>query len=163
MSTLQVLADRLLQIGEAEDPGALARLVARLRQDSNHDRLLLALSGHPLADDPIVRALCGPSPDSYLELPDLLQELDDWTAFTQESESLEPDLMLSPHSSLSPLRRGWLNVLNTRGIRTCGADPDSTETLVLLQGTHWIHLDDPTQRWRAGRASLADILRLVLD
>lgn len=169
MNAIAVMSNRILEAAVGEDPAAVALLVERLRAVTpSGDWLLIALQGHPLGRDPAVAA-SWPEVDSFheyrmrcdLELPELIAELDEWSAFQEESMSLDADLFTQ--SPFSPTRRHWHHFLgNPLGAWLCGYDPTNTETLVLVRaGTFVLHMDPDTHRWGGRAASLVDILRLT--
>lgn len=168
MNAIAALSDRILEAAAGEDPDEVALLVERLRAvPSSTDWLLIALQGHPLGRDRAVAA-SWPEVDSFhefrghcdLERPELIAELDEWSAFQEESMVLDADLFT--HSPFSVTRRQWDHVLRSLGAWLCGYDPTTTETLVLVRaGTLVLHMDPATRRWGGRAASLADILRLT--
>jgi hypothetical protein len=169
VSAIATMVDRILEAAAGEDPAAVARLVERLRAlVPGDDRLVVALQGHPLGRDravaaswPEVDPLHGLRTYSDLELPDLIAELDEWSAFQQESMDLDADLF--SQSPFDPTLRYWKHFLgDTLRAWVCGYDPTTTETLVLVHaGTLVLHMDPATHRWAGRAASLADILRLT--
>lgn len=166
MSVLEVMSDRILELGEGEVAADLEALVVRLRDPDavrSEQRLFVAIQGHRLGRDPAVVALLGqvgmvPS-GLFQDATDLVHELDEWSAFQEESMGLDRDLFSS--SPFDVERRHWNHFLDDRRAWRCGYDPKTSETLVLLaEGTFTI-LMDAMHKWSAKPATLADLLRLT--